>query len=456
MVWDKGKISDRSSKPFAAGKFSNEVVVHDVIINEEHPDYSGANIGRISAKNPEHGATPRGAVILAYPKYADDFQTYPLIGESVFIELGTNRDYYTRRIAKKAGRLQYNKQRGSTTRLRRSNTTRQSIEENSLGVQAYAGEEPQALVTHEKYEPIEHVHTLKHFEGDVILQNRYGATLRFGSSQSELALNQETVFKELISGSGLGEYVLGPTKEKGLTTPNNAPIIVMRVGERPHATTTRFGAHGLVVEDINLDSSSLVLAANQNIKFKFAANSTYFRSSQRLTNKEYPLRTDDLTSLLGNQSILNSGRVVLNSKTEDVIFSSNRNLISLTNEDTILDTGRDFVIGAQKIYFLKNSTSPLIIEAVEGDPRSWSNPHGVVMDENGELSAANDPLAYADSAALAREVIDVFKKLIAALTNPGAYQIEGGRGIIDATQLGERLSDIDLTKIKSELVRIEK
>ena len=51
---------------------------------------------------------------------------------------------------------------------------------------------PSEHFENKNYQERESLHILKHFDGDVIIQNRYGATLRFGSSQLEKALNQET------------------------------------------------------------------------------------------------------------------------------------------------------------------------------------------------------------------------------------------------------------------------
>ena len=205
---------------------------------------------------------------------------------------------------------------------------------------------------------------------------------------------------------------------------NNDPIIVMRVGEREDPRKTRDTDYALIVEDINLDSSSFVLSSNQLIQFRFASNDdTYFRSFRKL-NKDYITRDDDkLTALSGNQSLLTSGRLVLNAKTDNIILSAQQDFISLTNRDTILDTGNDFVIGAEQIHLLDNT--------IQGEAE--------------------------DRVALAQKVIDVFEKLFEALEKTGAYTTATGpvQALGISADIFQIKADI-LDDIKSELVKIEK
>ena len=104
----------------------------------------------------------------------------------------------------------------------------------------------------------------------------------------------------------------------------------------------------------------------------------------------------------------------------------------------LFDTGEDFVVGAKQVYFLKNSTSP--VSKVD-----WS--------------AAGYKENY-DSAALAGEIIRVFKELLTELLKPGAFITAQG---IPCKASGLKIAvpnvdsnPFDINKIKSYLVRIEK
>ena len=419
MPWDSSISGGQRSQ----GLDSSLAAVLDVITNEEHENYSatGFNVGTIRFKYVDWGGHLDSADNSFYASPLDvDVQSYPLIGEVVSIQKVVGIPFYTRRININ-NKLQYNSFSNTLSSLSPPQSPQDKSRNTAAAkenVMQHSSTNPSEHFENKNYQERESLHSLKHFDGDVILQNRYGATLRFGSSQLENALNQQVI--------PIDDYrlKLGPTKEKGLDTSNNDPIIIMRVGERDAPNTSTTSSLGLVVEDINLDSSSFVLSSNQRINFKFASNDeVYFRSTGAL-NKDFISRDSEtkLTPLNGNQSLLNSGRLVLNAKTDNIILSSGQDLISLTNRDTILDTGQDFVIGGKQIHLLS--------DAAEGQA---------------ELTVA-----------IAEKVIKVFEKLFEALTFTGAYT---SMGPVIPTGLKPMLDTIKLDlldDISSDLVKIEK
>ena len=262
-------------------KYSGTVVsVSDVVINEEHVDYgnTGVLVGQIRFKPDEWGPVEFSKRTFpdAMP-LESELQSYPLIGESVIIQTVNGKRYYSRRI-NKTNRLQLSNPPFHQDTYRDTD----SADQRTHTQQAVGGQldnsrsdiDPEEQLSNVNYQPKESLHNLKHFDGDIIIQNRYGATLRFGSSQSENALNQKFIQKDNFSG------ILGPTKPLA-----NDPIIVMRVGEREDAKLTTRRGNGLfaqTVEDINRDDSSFVLASNQQINFHFATTDSdvHFRSSK--------------------------------------------------------------------------------------------------------------------------------------------------------------------------------
>ena len=440
-------------------------LVTDVVTNEEHDEYgkTGIFVGKIWFKYVDWaGHTTSKKTSLTAMPLESELQSYPLIGEMVFIQTVQGRRFYTRRV-NISKRLQY-----SNSVLKQDKLTFDKTEQNTSeaiqqarapgGGQLYNSNHPTSFqtLTNENYEPLgdDELHNLKHFDGDVILQNRYGATLRFGSSQSEYALNQQVNkvtrhFVEAVRTDNVSINVLGPTKplSDDPLLSNNDPIIVMRVGQHENAEITSkyaLGARAQTMEDINRDDSSFVLSTNQQINFRFSTieqphgfENIYFRSTQRVQGT--PGLLADITepdglkkaALVGNQSLLNSDRLVFNAKTEDVIFSTSRDFISLTNKDTILDTGNDFVIGAKQIYLLNNSTDLGTVDKSQKD-------------------------RY-DQVALAGEVVRVITELIDALTASGAYTGGGPAPIMPTGLLGKKGQIMkNINKIRSYLVRIEK
>ena len=410
-----------------SAELPTQAVVLDVVVNEEHTDYgrTGFNVGTVRFKYLDRGGhrDSVNTAFYAYPMEVD-VQSYPLIGEIVLVQKIRGNHFYSRRINVNK-RLQLNSLPNILDRVKPTKTKQdnsRAIQQARGGQLVQSSNEPAENLTNENYQRRDALFNLKHFDGDVIIQNRYGATLRFGSSQSELALNQKTEPPESEDGSNV---ILGPTVPL-----NNDPIIIMRVGERELPNLTRSTGYGLIVEDINRDDSSFVLASNQQINFHFATTDSdvHFRSSKRFTKPSVVAditgEPDGLTKtpLMGNQSLLNSNRLVFNAKTDNIIFSSGQDLISLTNRDTILDAGKDFIIGGEQIHLLS--------EASEGQTEF--------------------------TVALAEKVITVFEDLINALLETGAYTATGP--IVKAAGLIARLNDIrlEIDDISSDLVRIEK
>ena len=310
-------------------------------------------------------------------------------------------------------KLQLNSFSNILDRIKPTNTQQdksQAIQQARQGQMAQSSEEPEENLINENYQPQDALYNLKHFDGDVIIQNRYGATLRFGSSLSENALNQRT------NQSG-DSIILGPTVPL-----NNDPIIVMRVGQQESPTITRSTDYGLVVEDINNDLSSFVLSTNQLIEFKLDGFRSSDGDSYIKLGKTHITRDAGLTGLSGNQSLLTSGRVVVNAKTNNIILSAKQDLISLVSGDTVLDAGNDFVIGGKEIHLVTNTQQDKVENHV----------------------------------AVAEAVQEVFDSLIDALRMDGAF-ISAMGPVKSAGWLAHLPSiNADIAKIKSDLVKIEK
>ena len=436
--WDSSISGDTSILGYGA----NDAVVMDVVTNEEHSLYRTYLPGTIFFKYLKLGASVDGSTVnLTALPLDTTVGEYPLIGEVVNISSTLNKFFYTRRI------FLNNKLQISAPASIAKNTIpldpNQYNESTQLAIEGHlhhSGEDLPQTFENENYEPRDSLHLLKHFDGDVVLQNRYGATLRFGSSQSENALNQEFVQKDDFS------RILGPTKSKA-----NDPIIIMRVGERENPIRTLTDdvnrSDGLVVEDINRDDSSFVLSSNQLINFHFSTsgNPTYFRSSQRLPNKDFiPFGEADpndgltKTPLSGKLSLLNSDTLVLNSKEHNIILSANQDVISLSNRDTIFDAGEDFIIGAKQIYLMAEESS-----------------------EPFPTIASRRDTEVTGTVAIAEQVIEMFTEVLELLIPTfgfGSPYQAGATQVIQSPGAQKKKQDIinKLYKIKSNLVRIQK
>jgi hypothetical protein len=145
------------------------------------------------------------------------------------------------------------------------------------------------------------IHPLLPFEGDRILEGRWGNSIRFGS----------TVKNTLNDWSSIGT--------------NGDPITIIRNGQGNQTD------EGWVptIEDINNDEASIYLASTQKIPLEAASTSySSYSSNPPIAPNEYS----------GKQLILNSGRLVLNTTEDHLLLSSkqsvNINAITSFNVDT--------------------------------------------------------------------------------------------------------------------------
>lgn len=330
-----------SGKLKSFGLYSNSATVIDVVTNEEHPDYGidGFEVGRVRFKYLDYGGhstTPQNS-FYAYPMEVGVLE-YPLIGETVMVQKIQGIHFYTRRVNINKT-LQLN---GFPNIVNRSKAAKTQESRTAESQQARMGSlnqtdgVPEENLTNENYKPRPNLYNLKSFDGDVIIQNRYGATIRLGSSQMQTAFNQNVVLNEET-----GTSILGPTNSE-----NNDAILIMRVGQKENVNKTKNSPYALTVEDINLDSSCFVMSEKQDINFYFSSN---FFTLEELGITDYIQTIDDGTGnsktiLSNNQAILNSGRIVLNSKENDVILSSERDTIFGGNRNMIVDVGANIYL----------------------------------------------------------------------------------------------------------------
>lgn len=155
------------------------------------------------------------------------------------------------------------------------------------------------------YKPAKGIQPLKAYEGDVIIQGRYGNSIRLGSSQMHQPDGKQ---------SNRTQY----------------PNMIFRVGQADKALKTSNDSSGLTIEDLQGDASSIYLTTNEALPFKPSTkDSSVFLYS-------VASRPGAFT---GAQIIASSDSIILNTKAESIFLFSKAgiHLNSLTNGIT-LDT----------------------------------------------------------------------------------------------------------------------
>ena len=157
------------------------------------------------------------------------------------------------------------------------------------------------------FEPQTNIHKLKLYEGDTLLESRFGQSIRF-------------------SGYNNGDNEFSPT-------------ITIRNGEGAESLSKEIGAS--TSEDINKDNNIIFLGSGNTL-----LNYTLPTENKKESFFNYP------SELRGNQILLNSDRIILSAKTSEMIFASKGDIGFITDSKFTIDTTKGINVTANEaIYF---------------------------------------------------------------------------------------------------------
>ena len=169
------------------------------------------------------------------------------------------------------------------------------------------------------------IKNIQPFEGDIINEGRWGQSFRFGSTVNNSAIPN-------------------PWSRTGN---NGDPLIILRTGQYSDGKDPWIPQ----VEDINKDISPIYATSTQNIPIQ-------------VSSKNYNSYNNAPTSpdkFAGEQIILNSGRLLFNTKTDSILFSSKKTINLNSVEGVNVDSPR-FVVNSKNIFLGdKNATEPVIL-----------------------------------------------------------------------------------------------
>lgn len=169
------------------------------------------------------------------------------------------------------------------------------------------------------------IKTLLPYEGDFIYEGRWGQSLRYGSTVNDAVIPNPW--------SSAGE--------------NGSPITILKNGQHED------GADPWVpqVEDINQDKSSIYLTSTQKIPIETAGDNYKSYSTPPIAPNQFD----------GDQIILNSGRLLFNSKSDSILLSSFKT-INLNSLESVNIDSPETIIQSNKIQLGdKYATEPIIL-----------------------------------------------------------------------------------------------
>ena len=234
-----------------------------------------------------------GNTIEAYPLDMTS-KKIPVIGEQVMVVLGSNADANSQK--RSSTRNYYISTVGIQSNINHNALPRLNSK-SSVGLGnidgAFAGVSAQSSVDSPHdfgngFVELKNLSQLQPYLGDVIFEGRFGQSIRFGYTPRNTRRTNS-----LVSGA---------TVEPSWTSPRpEAPITIIRNG-----VGFSRGYNKFIVEDINRDDSSLYLTSQQKLQIKTRQFSVGVVPSGIYQNP---------------QAVLNSDRVLINSKKDGVLIS---------------------------------------------------------------------------------------------------------------------------------------
>lgn len=309
---------DTPSTPTTREIFSSRV--KDIILDQSHPEFNNygewASIGVILIENVSQPTTNK-AIIPVYPLFPN-IKHYPLINEIVTVlslpSIGLETNTASSRLyylppTNVWGSQHHNAIPGSSEL---APSQRKDYQQTSAGSVRRVTDGGTEISLGNAFIEQLNINPLQPFEGDHIIEGRFGQSLRFGSSEG----------KDPITKIRNGQ---GEVTTEGWTT---------------------------IEENINEDKASIYLTSTQQVNLEpniFNYNS-YYTAPEVI--KDYS----------SNQVLINSGRLVLNANIDSVLLSSAKS-INLNSQDSVnIDSKNQVIVNSPKILLGdKNATEPLLL-----------------------------------------------------------------------------------------------
>lgn len=176
------------------------------------------------------------------------------------------------------------------------------------------------------------IHPLRYYEGDSLIESRFGQSLRFSGYNNE-------------------EGTLSPT-------------IILRNRENDVSQNeTEFGS--TTEEDVNRDGSTIVLSS-VDYKLNFQPGVIDDGGSSNFENKPNSF-ADYPSELIGDQILINSGRVIISSKESEMIFYSKGNYGFISDSTLSIDNKGGMLVAVEDDTFFNTNNNNFTIESGTGE-----------------------------------------------------------------------------------------
>ena len=285
-------------------------IVYSVVLDETHPiikkgDLDTSNVGAVEFRFTGRPEADDENLPLAIP-FDKNFKTLPVRNESVEIYSGTSGEFYYKRIGseptpittadpKQISKLFKPKPLPADRRLDYKKV-------QATGIVRSSGNSSQEYDGYGDYFNQEKgIHKLKLYEGDSLIESRFGQSIRFSGYNN--------VDKKY------------------------SPTIIIRNNE--NVESKKKSIKKTTEEDINRDSGVIVLSSDQH-QLNFQPGSLDDKGKSDFTTKpesfeNYP------TKLIGDQILISSGRLIFSARNAEMIFYSKKNYGFISDGNLSID-----------------------------------------------------------------------------------------------------------------------
>jgi hypothetical protein len=379
--------------------------VYDVILDENHPyanstEYGSLVTGCILYRTKDNVVTSTDKLPMAWP-LDKNYKSLPVKNEEVEIyEISEKEFGYRRKVNDTNPSNSGNN--GDLIRRRFSpvkdekQTVKDYQEASATGITSTNFDLSRLFDGYGKYyQPQPGLHKLKLYEGDTLIESRFGQSIRFSGYN-----NVNNIF---------------------------SPTLILRNGES--ARSKKLGQFFTTEEDINRDGSVIVLGSDQ-YQLPFQPGTVNDSGTSDFETKPESF-SNFPTKLIGDQILINSGRLIFSAKNAEMIFYSKKNYgfisdgamsidnklginVSVNDNINIITNDRDIVMytGNGSIFLGNTDPEPLVkgqqlvnilselIDAIAA--QTFLTPSG---------PTADGPVNIADFGAIKSRLNDILSKL---------------------------------------------
>ena len=294
-----GRVGNSNSLSGRNGSAQNKktAYVYDIILDDTHPfvkdkGIEASFIGSIKFRTTDDLTTPEGDLPVAHPM-DKGFKNLPIKNELVEIYEFSPGFYGYRRIGLDFNPSFTNAKTSitdtTTPQPQSENTSKDYQEVASTGISKGSTNTSENIGYGKYYQPQLGIHKLKLYEGDATIESRFGQSIRFSGFN-----NDKNQF---------------------------SPTLIIRNSESP--LNRKLGQNKVVEEDINRDGSVIVFGSDQ-YQLGFQPGTVDDGGKSDFETK--PQSFGDYPSkLIGDQILINSGRVIISAKNAEMMFYSKKN-----------------------------------------------------------------------------------------------------------------------------------